>query len=473
MRKLVLILLCSTAFGSTVRHIYPVDDSKYHRDLVLSPTGTDSIAFWDNSASDFEWLTTGTGLEISDTVLSATGDTNDINAMTIVINSIQWDNGSGYIDGEKIADDTIDDDSLDFDDITLVDFTDDVGYLKADGSVDLTEDWVISANSITLSAGSLTATSFIIGSNTLNTSEWAYLDGQDQKITKASSVEFASITDGTALLTGGNLTTIGNIGLGVTPVYVLDVNDDGAIAARINTANTQADRIVMTLTNRADRTVFDIWNRAGVGGTTVDSRFALKGKTNGLTPNTKRTMFNFVGCFDPTEDANRTSQIEMQTWELGSRFTVIEIDGNDVLMPYAYSTIAGHINRDLYIDSNGLLGYIPSSKKDKEKIKKAKDTDWIYDVNVVDFDYKKGKGKKGHTGIIAEELAEIKPELVSYAREPIYDEVDVNGVPTQVIIGYTESEEPETVNYNNPIFVASILNELQKLKERVDELEQE
>lgn len=45
----------------------------------------------------------------------------------------RWDNGSGALDGEIIANDTIDDDSIDFTDVTLADFTFDVG------SVDTTE----------------------------------------------------------------------------------------------------------------------------------------------------------------------------------------------------------------------------------------------------------------------------------------------------------------------------------------------
>lgn len=44
----------------------------------------------------------------------------------LYVTSTRWDNASGKIDGEQIADDTIDDDSIDLVDITLADFTDDI-----------------------------------------------------------------------------------------------------------------------------------------------------------------------------------------------------------------------------------------------------------------------------------------------------------------------------------------------------------
>jgi len=45
------------------------------------------------------------------------------------------------------------------------------------------------------SQGAVTATSFGIGANTLTTSEFAYLDGQDQAVKTTSTPTFADITD--------------------------------------------------------------------------------------------------------------------------------------------------------------------------------------------------------------------------------------------------------------------------------------
>lgn len=50
----------------------------------------------------------------------------------------------------------------------------------------------------TLGAGAITGTSFTIGANTLTTSEWAYLDGQDQTVKTTSTPQFLRLGIGTA-----------------------------------------------------------------------------------------------------------------------------------------------------------------------------------------------------------------------------------------------------------------------------------
>ena len=56
----------------------------------------------------------------------------------------------------------------------------------------------------TLGAGAITGTSFIIGANTLNTTEWAFLDGQDQSVFSTSSPTFNALTV-TTTINGGTL----------------------------------------------------------------------------------------------------------------------------------------------------------------------------------------------------------------------------------------------------------------------------
>lgn len=58
------------------------------------------------------------------------------NSDGLVVGSVTWDNGSGKIDGEQIADDTIDDDSIDFADVTGGDLTlTDCGQIKSNLAV--------------------------------------------------------------------------------------------------------------------------------------------------------------------------------------------------------------------------------------------------------------------------------------------------------------------------------------------------
>ena len=70
-------------------------------------------------------------------------------------------------------------------------------------------------------SGTVTASSFIIGANTLDTTEWAFLDGQDQAVASDSSPTFANITTGgTAqaehLYTTDDLVVDGQIAIGTT-----------------------------------------------------------------------------------------------------------------------------------------------------------------------------------------------------------------------------------------------------------------
>ena len=50
--------------------------------------------------------------------------------------------------------------------------------------------------------GATTASSFVIGANTLDTNEWAYLDGQDQTVKTISSPTFAAVSGGNLFSTG-------------------------------------------------------------------------------------------------------------------------------------------------------------------------------------------------------------------------------------------------------------------------------
>ena len=68
-----------------------------------------------------------------------------------------------------------------------------VPYTGATGAVNLGSQNL--STSGTIGGGAITGTSFIIGANTLDTNEWAYLDGQNQAVKTTSSPTFANITN--------------------------------------------------------------------------------------------------------------------------------------------------------------------------------------------------------------------------------------------------------------------------------------
>jgi hypothetical protein len=94
------------------------------------------------------------------------------------------------------------------------------------------------------------------------------------------------------------------------------------------------------------------------------------------------------------------------------------------------------------------LGVISSSARFKENIVDMdNDSDKIMELRPIAFTYKKDDAKTKQYGLIAEEVAEILPELVSYDKE---------GLPFSV---YYEK------------LPAMLLNELQKLNSRADAIE--
>lgn len=99
-------------------------------------------------------------------------------------------------------------------------------------------------------------------------------------------------------------------------------------------------------------------------------------------------------------------------------------------------------------DTNGQLGTISSSIKIKENVQDILDySEILYSLRPVVFNYKKEENKFNHYGLIAEEVAEVFPDLV------LYD----------------DKEEPYSVAYHE--MYALLLNEIQRLNARLKRIE--
>jgi hypothetical protein len=151
-----------------------------------------------------------------------------------------------------------------------------------------------------------------------------------------------------------------------------------------------------------------------------------------------------------------------------------------VLMPYVYSDTVGGTNRDLYIDNTGKLGYVSSSRDIKDNIRDATNTDWIYNLRVVDFDYKDASLGVNQTGLIAEEVELIEPRIVSYKiDETLVDtgKTELDPITREPVPIYEveriQTDIPETVNYGHPILISTILKEMSKLKQENQMLKDE
>jgi hypothetical protein len=133
---------------------------------------------------------------------------------------------------------------------------------------------------------------------------------------------------------------------------------------------------------------------------------------------------------------------------------------NLVTMPQVYAhNMNGETIRALQINDTGELGYDSSSARFKTNIVPMEDTSWIYDLRPVNYEPRKKimvEDKQVYTsestgvkryGLIAEEVEKVNPTFVFYD-----DENRVTGV-----------------HYGD--LISPLVNEVQRLKSRVDELE--
>ena len=154
----------------------------------------------------------------------------------------------------------------------------------------------------------------------------------------------------------------------------------------------------------------------------------------------------------------------------------VNLTDGSVKLPQVYGDTVGGTYRDLYIDDTGKLGYYSSSIRYKENVRDAteEDTGWIHALRPVMFDFKDPAMGTNQCGLIAEEVAEVHPAIVSYQRDLTYvdagpseeDPANHAGATVPVI---TTTDVPETVNY--PDLVVPMLAEIQRLKKQVETLE--
>jgi hypothetical protein len=124
-----------------------------------------------------------------------------------------------------------------------------------------------------------------------------------------------------------------------------------------------------------------------------------------------------------------------------------------------YSATVGGTNRDVYVDSTGLIGYVSSTRASKLNIQAISDVSWIHQLSPVTF-YYRAKDKDGNLldeadgpiayGLIAEDVEGINSDLC------YYDEINNN----QVLKG---------INYSK--LVIPLLKEVQDLRLKMQTLE--
>lgn len=166
--------------------------------------------------------------------------------------------------------------------------------------------------------------------------------------------------------------------------------------------------------------------------------------------------------FQTTPDGSATPQDRLTIYNDGS----IEV-------PAVYGQAVGGTNKDLYIDSNGKIGYLSSSRRVKDNIRDlpAEDAARVLALRPVKYD-RPAQGITGENGLIAEDVAEVYPEAVGYSIE-FAEQTEAVVLPDSTTSSTTRRVArrgpPDSVNY--AMLVVPLLSQVQRHRARIEALE--
>jgi hypothetical protein len=133
-----------------------------------------------------------------------------------------------------------------------------------------------------------------------------------------------------------------------------------------------------------------------------------------------------------------------------------------VYMPDVYDDLITTSYRDLYIKSDGQLGYISSSKRYKNNIQDMENIEWIYDLHPVNFSYKSDSTCTKQYGLIAEEVELANKQFVSYNQAGMPETVLYSQLITPMLKAL--QEQKDQIDKKN--------KEIEDLKDRLEKIEQ-
>jgi len=193
----------------------------------------------------------------------------------------------------------------------------------------------------------------------------------------------------------------------------------------------------------------------------------------GLGINDSNNITNAYGYYQDaiTNDGILNAAIYLENVSGAANNYAIYSAGGTTKLVGSYNDTVGATNRDLYIDDTGKIGYLSSSINTKKNVEDLTedDTSKIYQLRPVKFERINGPGIKEH-GLIAEEVIDIMPQVVSYKRNVIYKRrivSDDEGIHVCEDIDRIEQTNiPETVNYSR--LIIPMLKELQLLRQEIE-----
>ena len=128
------------------------------------------------------------------------------------------------------------------------------------------------------------------------------------------------------------------------------------------------------------------------------------------------------------------------------------------MAPYNYTVVG----RDLFVDSDGFIGYVSSVRESKTNINSLSDISWLYKLNAVSFNYRKKDDDNIYTdeaqedtyyGLIADEVEKVNKDLVFYNTKE-------DGIKTLAGVEYNK-------------LISALVKGMQELKAEIDLLKGE
>ncbi|MFC1569937.1 tail fiber domain-containing protein [bacterium] len=306
-----------------------------------------------------------------------------------------------------------------------------------------------------LSSSTAVSNSTAIGSGALaaNTSGLSNTAIGSGALTTNTSGSYNTATGFQALLVnlgGSNNTAFGNgalkantSGTGNTAVGHEALNSNSTLD--INTAIGY-----LALTNNTGA------QNVGCGASTLTSNMTGSNNTacgtNSLSTNVTGDGNTAVGYNADVSTSNLTNATAIGANTNANASHQIRLGNGSITTFYcmgAYAGTVGIVNRDVYVDNAGKIGYVSSSVRYKENITNMSNVDWLYDLRPVSFTYKTDENHTVAYGLIAEEVQIIKPEFVSYNSEG----------------------KPETVSYSS--LISPLLKAVQDQQKQIEALKVE
>ncbi len=158
--------------------------------------------------------------------------------------------------------------------------------------------------------------------------------------------------------------------------------------------------------------------------------------------------------------------------------TLMSVDNTGIVkMPYVYSNQLTDTPRDVFIASDGTLGYSSSSLRYKKDIKDMENIDWLYKLRPVNYVYKTDTNGTKQYGLIAEEVEKINTSFVSYNKDSIVETVQYSQLITPMLKAIQSQKKTidqlKLENHNQGIFIEKQNESIRKINEEMQALKKE